>query len=213
MVVLRIPPALNILQILAVDLGTDMLPALALGAEQPEPGLMQLPPRPKDTPLLDRSLLLRAYLRLGLVEAAVAMAAFGAVWAGQGVGLEELRRLAPALLHRADGPAAVETQWLATTAALAAIVLCQMGNLFACRSERMSAFRLPLGGNALLWAGLAAEAALLAAVVYLPPLQRVFSTASLPALAWPLLLGGPLLLLAVDEAAKWRRRRAGNGAG
>jgi Ca2+-transporting ATPase len=213
MVVLRIPPALNILQILAVDLGTDMLPALALGAEPPEPGLMRRPPRPRDAPLLDRSLLLRAYLRLGLVEAVVAMAAFGAVWAGQGVGLEELRRLAPALLARTAGPAALEVQRLATTAALAAIVLCQMANLFACRSERMSAFRLPLGGNALLWAGLAVEAALLAAVVYLPPLQRVFSTGPLPALAWPLLLGGPFLLLAVDEAAKWRRRRAGTGAG
>jgi Ca2+-transporting ATPase len=205
MVALRIPPALNILQILAVDLGTDMVPALALGAERPEPGLMRRPPRPRDSPLLDGALLRRAYLRLGLVQAAASMAAFGAVWALHGVGLEELRRLTPGLLGHAVGRTA-ELLPVASTAALAAIVLCQMGNLFACRSERASAFRLPLAGNSLLWAGLLVEAGLLAAVVHLPPLQRVFLTAPLPALAWPLLLAGPALLLLVDEAAKWRAR-------
>jgi Ca2+-transporting ATPase len=214
MVALRIPPALTILQILAVDLGTDMLPALALGGEPPEPGLMRRPPRPKESPLLDRSLLLRAYLRLGLVQAVASMAAFAAVYAAHGLGLDEMRRLAPGLLARAAPPDAAALHRLATTAALAAIVVSQMGNLFACRSERLSAFRLPLG-NRLLWVGLAVEAALVAAVVYLPPLQRVFGTAPLPAAAWPLLLLAPAALIAVDEAAKRlhavraRRRAAG----
>jgi len=214
MVVLRIPPALNILQILAVDLGTDMVPALALGGEPPEPGLMRRPPRPRESPLLDRALLRRAYLRLGLVQAAASMAAFAAVWRAHGSGLADLRALAPALLARGADPAATRVYHLATTAALAAIVLCQMGNLFACRSERLSAFRLRPTGNRLLWIGLASEAALVAAVTYLPPLQRVFFTAPLPAAAWPLLLLGPLLLLAVDEAAKWlRARRSRTAAG
>ena len=201
MVTLRIPPALTILQILAVDLGTDMVPALALGSEPPEPGLMRQPPRRRGRPLLDRALLLRAYLRLGLVQAAASMAAFVAVYAAAGVGVGEMRRLAPLLLARTASPEFETLQRLATTAALAAIVVSQMGNLFACRSERLSAFRKPRG-NRLLWVGLALEAALLAAVVYLPPLQRVFDTAPLPILAWPLLLLAPAALLAVDEAGK-----------
>jgi magnesium-transporting ATPase (P-type) len=206
MVGLRIPPALTILQILAVDLGTDMVPALALGGDPPEPGLMQRPPRPKDAPLLDRRLLLRAYLRLGGVQALCAMAAYLAVWAFHGVDLGGLRAAATAIIGHVADPAVATLQRQATSAALASIVLCQMGNLFACRSERLSVFTVR-GRNPLLKYGLAVEAVLLLAVLYLPPLQRVFATAPLPALLWPVLLLGPVLLLAVDEAAKWVGRR------
>jgi magnesium-transporting ATPase (P-type) len=76
MVVLKIPPALVIMQILAVDLGTDMIPALALGVERAEKGTMQQPPRSKNKPLLDKSLLLRSYGFLGIIEGILAMLAF-----------------------------------------------------------------------------------------------------------------------------------------
>ncbi len=135
------------------------------------------------------------------------MAAFAAVWAAHGVGLDGLRALAPALIDHAAGPAEAAVQRTATSAALASIVACQMANLFACRSERLSAFALPVR-NRLLLAGLGAELALLLAVLLLPPLQRVFDTAPLPAAAWPLLLLGPAALLAVDEAAKALGRAA-----
>jgi magnesium-transporting ATPase (P-type) len=75
-VLFRIPLPLTVIQILAVDLGTDMLPALALGAEAPQPGLMQQPPRPRTERLLHWPLLIRAYLWLGMMEAAVSLAAF-----------------------------------------------------------------------------------------------------------------------------------------
>ncbi len=212
MVALRIPPALGILQILAVDLGTDMLPALALGGEPPEPGLMRRPPRPRAAPLLDRRLLVRAYLRLGLVQAAAAMAAYLGTWALHGAGLADLQALAPALLVHAAGPEVAAVQAQATTAAFAAIVLCQMANLFACRSERLSVLSIR-GRNPLLAWGLAVEGAVLLALVLLPPMQRVFGTAPPPAAAWPLLLLGPAALLAVDEAVKaLGRRRAARAA-
>ena len=73
-VLFRIPLPLTIIQILAVDLGTDMLPALALGAERPDPGVMQPPPRARAERLLSWALLARAYLFLGVLEAAGAMA-------------------------------------------------------------------------------------------------------------------------------------------
>jgi Ca2+-transporting ATPase len=203
-----IPPALTILQILAVDLGTDMVPALALGGEPPEPGLMKRAPRPRDATLLDRRLLWRAYVRLGCTQAAACMAAYFAVWWWHGMGLEAMRAAAPAIFAHAASPELGAIQRQATTAALAAIVACQMGNLFACRSERLSAFSIP-PRNRLLAYGLATEVALLAAVVAVPPLQRLFETAPLPLAAWPLLLLGPALLLAVDEGVKaWSRRRA-----
>jgi calcium-translocating P-type ATPase len=207
MVALRIPPALTILQILAVDLGTDMVPALALGGDPPEPGLMKRPPRPKEAPLLDRRLLLRAYLRLGGVQALCAMAAYLAVWWLHGVDLAGLRVAATAIIGHAADPALTALQREATSAALASIVLCQMGNLFACRSERLSIFSIR-GRNPLLLIGLAVEATLLLAVLHVPPLQGVFGTAPLPALAWPALLAGPILLVAVDEAIKLAGRLA-----
>ncbi|MBK9516387.1 MAG: cation-transporting P-type ATPase [Anaeromyxobacter sp.] len=205
MAALRIPPALTILQILAVDVGTDMVPALALGGEPPEPGLMQRPPRRKDAPLLDRRLLLRAYLRLGGVQALACMAAYAGVWLAHGVGLDGLRQVAPALLAHAASPEVAALQRQATSAALAAIVFCQMGNLFACRSERLS-FLSVRGKNPLLALGLAVEAAVLVVVLHLPPLQEAFATAPLPWQAWPLLVLGPALLLGVDELVKWVER-------
>ena len=54
---------------------------------------------------------------------------------------------------------------------------------------------------------LAVEGLALAAVLHVPPLQSVFETAPLAPWAWPAILLGPVMLLAVDEAAKWRRRR------
>ncbi|MCL5060621.1 MAG: cation-transporting P-type ATPase, partial [Candidatus Thermoplasmatota archaeon] len=75
-VLFRIPLPLTIIQILAVDLGTDMLPALALGAEKPDPDVMRRPPRARHERLLSWSLIARAYLFLGVLEAAAAMAVF-----------------------------------------------------------------------------------------------------------------------------------------
>ncbi len=85
-VVLRIPLPLTIIQILAVDLGTDMLPALGLGAEKPAPDIMKAPPRARTDRLLNWPLLARAYLFLGLMQATAAMSAYWFVAA--------LRRLA-----------------------------------------------------------------------------------------------------------------------
>jgi sodium/potassium-transporting ATPase subunit alpha len=72
---------------LAVDLGTDMLPALALGAEKPTPAVMKQPPRSRKERLLNLSVLFRAYLFLGPIEAAACMFGFFYVLtAGDGAG-------------------------------------------------------------------------------------------------------------------------------
>ena len=72
----KIPLPLTVLQLLAFDVGTETLPALALGREPAEPGLMQRPPRPRSEGVIQPPMLLRAWLFLGLICAMLAMAGF-----------------------------------------------------------------------------------------------------------------------------------------
>jgi Ca2+-transporting ATPase len=206
MVALKIPPALLIMQILAIDLGTDMLPALALGAELAEAGTMHQPPRAKSQSLLDRSLLLRAYGFLGLIEATLGMAAFFIVWWSYGYGLPELQAVTPAILARTANATTIGIYAQATTMTLAAIVACQDGNVFACRSERTSIFRLGFFSNRLIWIGIAFEWLLILSIIYFPSLQHIFSTAPLFPWQWLLLLTCPPILLFAEELRKkWIR--------
>src|SRR5581483_3649827 len=61
------PLPLSVMQILAIDLGTELLPALALGLERPEPDVMSRPPRRRDQHLFDFDSLARGYGFLGLI--------------------------------------------------------------------------------------------------------------------------------------------------
>ena len=196
----RIPLALTVMQVLAIDLGTDMLPALALGAEPAEPGVMDQPPRRRSDHLISRGLLLRSLLFLGMVQSAVAMLAFYAhYWssgyAGQWLGL----------------PASGPSYAAATTMTLGAIVACQVGNLFAQRTERSSIVTIPLFANRMIWVGIAVELTLLVALVYLPWLQGIFGTAPLSATDWLFLLACTPALLIADELRKLILRRRSVG--
>jgi magnesium-transporting ATPase (P-type) len=213
MVVLRIPPALTILQILAVDLGTDMVPALALGAEPPETGIMDRPPRHKQEFLLNSSLLWRAYGFLGVIEASLSLLGFFVVWWSYGYGLADLQAVTPQILAGTADPAITAIYRQATTVTLAVIVACQMGNLFACRSEWVSAFRLSWTKNSLLWVGIAVELIALLAFIYIPLFRNVFTTAPLEAWQWLLLLACPPLLLGAEELRKLLVRRHSSAQG
>ncbi|MEY3332619.1 MAG: Calcium-transporting ATPase [Cyanobacteriota bacterium] len=202
MVFLKIPPALVILQILAIDLGTDMLPALALGAEKPETGSMELPPRKKSQALLDLPLLLRAYCLLGLLEGLAGMAGFFFVWWTNGYNLPQLQALSPSILSHSANAATMAIYHQATTMTLAVIVACQDGNVFACRSERFSILRLGFFTNRLIWAGIAVEWLLILSIIYSPTLQKIFSTAALKPSYLLMLLFCPPLILIADELRK-----------
>ena len=202
MVFLKIPPALVILQILAIDLGTDMLPALALGAEKPETGSMELPPRKKSQALLDLPLLLRTYCFLGLLEGLAGMAGFFFVWWTNGYNLPQLQALSPSILSHSANAATMAIYHQATTMTLAVIVACQDGNVFACRSERFSILRLGFFTNRLIWAGIAVEWILILSIIYSPTLQNVFSTAPLKPSYLLMLLFCPPLILIADELRK-----------
>jgi sodium/potassium-transporting ATPase subunit alpha len=194
-VLFRIPLPLTVIQILAVDLGTDMVPALALGAEKPHADVMRRPPRPRGERLLSWPLLARAYLFLGPLEAMAALAAFFFVLGAAGWSYGQT--FAP------GDPVYLQ----ATTACLAAIVLAQMVNVFVCRHPRLPAWRFPLFENRLLLAGLAVEAVLLLAIVYTPAGNRLFGTAPLAMDVWLFALPFALVLGVIEEARKAVVRR------
>ena len=171
-VLFKIPLPLTIIQILAVDLGTDMLPALALGAERPDPGLMRQPPRPARERLLSWPLLARAYLWLGMLEAGVSLAVFFLVLQLAGWRYGEVLAT--------DDPLYMQ----ATTACLAGIVLAQMVNVFMCRHPRESALSLSVLQNPLMMLGLVVEFGLLMLIVYTSPGNQIFSTRAFDSGVW-----------------------------
>jgi sodium/potassium-transporting ATPase subunit alpha len=187
-VVFGIPLPLTIIQILAIDLGTDMLPALALGAERPSGATMRAPPRPRGEPLLTSAILLRAYAFLGPIEAAAAMASyFFILWQGGWSWGQS-----PSLLLYQQ----------ATTACLTAVIVTQIANGFVCRSPRESVWSLGWFTNRLLLIGIVVEISLQLAIVYSPIGQRMFGTAALPLSAWLVAVPFALFLFAADEARK-----------
>ena len=75
-IMFNVPLALTVMQVLAIDLGTDIVPALALGTEVPEPGVMAKPPRSQNDRLIDTRLLLRALVWLGSLQTALRFTGF-----------------------------------------------------------------------------------------------------------------------------------------
>lgn len=190
-VLFRIPLPLTVIQILAVDLGTDMLPAIALGGEKPNAEVMSMPPRPRQERLLSWNVLGRAYLFLGPLEALGGMMIFFLI------------------LHRggwtySDMMAANDTLYMqATTGCMAAIVLAQMVNVFVCRHPQLPFWQFSLLGNPLLLAGLLMEAGLLLAMVYHPWGNFAFGTKPLDMEIWLCAIPFALLLGLAEEARKW----------
>lgn len=186
-----IPLPLTIMQILAVDLGTDMFPALALGTEKPAPDIMQRPPRPRGEHLLTKGVLSRAYLFLGVLEAMAGMAAYFFVMYGGG--------------WRWGQPlASTSTLYLqATTACFAGIIVTQIANVFTCRSATISIFSLGIFSNRLVLAGIASELLLAAFIIYTPLGNSLFASAPISAFVWLLLIPFAALLLALDETRKY----------
>src|SRR5262245_24979817 len=145
----RIPLALNVMQILSIDLGTDIVPALALGAEPPEPGIMNKPPRSLQEHVITRSLLLRSYCWLGMLQSLAAMTTFYFMYWTNGYWGQWLDLPAHGLLYHA-----------ATSMTLGSVVATQIGNLLAQRTESISIFRVDLLNNRLVWVGIITELAL-----------------------------------------------------
>ena len=195
----RIPLMISVLQVLALDIGTDLLPALALGAERPEAGVMDRPPRPRDERLLNRHVLGRAFGFLGPVEAFGSMILVpigAAVFFGWAIG-------------QALPSEGIEQETLSAMV-FAAIVMMQMANAFECRSDPASLFAIGPFTNRLLVGAVVVEGLALLAFIYVQPLARALGGAPLDLGQWAMVAVTPFLLLGAEEARKAVvRRRAG----
>ena len=186
----RIPLALTVIQILAVDLGTDMVPALGLGSEPPDSAVMQRPPRRRQDRLLSAGLLMRAYAFLGVLEATAAMAAFYFVLTSAGWRWGQTLSTGDPLYRQA------------TTACLTAIVLMQVVNVHMCRSRTASVFARSLFANRLITAGILMELALIMAIDYTSVGNRLFGTSPIGLAAWLVVLPFAVAMLVLEEARK-----------
>lgn len=190
-----IPLPITVMQTLAVDLGTDMVPAIGLGAEPPEPEVMQRPPRSRREPLLSGRVVALGLLWYGLIDSLAGMSAyFFANW----------QRGWPQVPLAAVG---TPTYRIATTMTFAGIVAAQIGAALACRSQQESILRLGLRTNRLVLLGIVVEIALLLLLMYVPFLQGIFGTAPIGLKDWAFVLAWAPALLVVDELRKaWIRR-------
>ncbi|HET7799459.1 MAG TPA: cation-transporting P-type ATPase [Humibacillus xanthopallidus] len=186
----HVPLALSVLQILALDIGTDLLPALALGAEPASPRVMEGPLH--QGALVDGVLMRRAFLVLGPAEAFVEMLVFVALLVAGGWAYGTAA--APELLALASG------------CAFATVVLGQLANAFACRSATRPVGPWSLRGNRLLLWAVGAELAFLLVILGWPAVAQLLG-GSMPDLrGWALAALAVPALLAADTAHKLVRR-------
>ena len=192
----RIPLMLSVLQVLALDIGTDLLPALALGAEAPEPGTMDRAPRSTTERLLNRHTLMRVFGFLGPVQATLSLTMlplgaalfFGWRWGSAMPGGQDADVLSAMVF--------------------AAIVAMQMANALECRSDPASLFEIGPFGNRLLLGAVGTELVALLAFTYVPFLYRALGGRPLSPVQWLPIVVTPFLFLAAEEARKaWVRRR------
>jgi P-type Ca2+ transporter type 2C len=185
-----IPLPMTLMQVLLIDLGTDMLPAIGLGADPPDPNVMCKPPRDPKERLLSRNLLLKVFLWYGAIEACAAMSAYLFVniifgWPNCGF-----------------APVGSDVYRAATTAAVCAVVACQIGTALCCRSATESVFKLSMTNNKLLAVGILFEVGLLYSVMALPPLMSVFDTRLPPMHAVAFTLLWLPVIVGLDEIRK-----------
>jgi calcium-translocating P-type ATPase len=193
-----IPLPLTVMQLLAIDVGTETLPALALGQEAAEPGIMQRRPRRRSESIITRSMLVRAWLFLGVIAAALSMAAFFYVLQRSGWSPGDPTGEGTPLHHGYQQ---------ATAMTFLSMVACQVGTAFAARTERASLRSIGVFSNRLLLWGIASELALAAMLIYVPVFQGLFGTAALPLKDLVLVAPFPFIVWGADELRRWRVRR------
>ncbi|MFO7280188.1 MAG: cation-transporting P-type ATPase [Thermoanaerobacterales bacterium] len=189
----RVPLALGVLQILALDLGTDTLSAVALGAEPPSRGILDRPPvRGR---LLDATVARRAFGRIGPLVALFTMAAFLVSFLSGG-------------WRPGETFPGGHVAMAASGAAFMAVVLGQTANAFACRSTTRWPGALGWTTNPLLLVAASIELCFSLVVLFVGPIADELGHADPPLAGWLVGFAAPVAVLAVDALAKSRARRA-----
>jgi len=189
-ILLPVPLALNIIQILSIDLGTDIVPSMGLGQEPPSEETMDHPPRDLSQGLLTPGLIVHSYLFLGLLEGIWSLFLFFYVLLDGGwhYGVD-LSTASP--LYRS-----------ATGIALATILLMQIGNLIGRRFRKRSGLDKGLLTNKLLLLGIIIQIVFSWATLYFPPVQEVMHTGPVSPATYALAWLGIFLIFGADYLRK-----------
>jgi magnesium-transporting ATPase (P-type) len=190
---------LGALQVLAIDLGSDVLPGLALGTEQPEPGVMNLPPRPSSERLMSGATLRRVVF-IGVIQSIFAVAGFLYVLLSHGWTWGDASWMNPGSPHYMIYREAL-------TMTQAAIVAGQVANGFGCRTERESLFKIGLFTNRFLVIGELIGIGIILVISYVPFVADIFKTGPLTLADWGFLAISAVVLFFAEEARKWVLRR------
>jgi P-type Ca2+ transporter type 2C len=189
-VLIGMPMPLTAVQILYVNLATDGLPALALAVDPPESDLMDRPPRDP---------------RRGIfLPSVVFLMITGGIWS-------MVINLALFLWALHSGRSMRE----AMTMTFVSLVLVQFFKAYNFRSDRQSVMIKPFANR---WLNLAIgwEILLLGVIIYVPVLQKAFTTYALPVHDWAIVTALAFTVSPVLELAKWlvrrRERKTGHGA-
>jgi magnesium-transporting ATPase (P-type) len=195
MVLFKIPLPITVMQILAIDLGTDTVPALALGVGPSESDVMDRPPRSRKEHLLNLGVIFRGYIFLGLIEAVLVMS--GYFWIMYGGGWEWGQNLA------FSDPLYIK----ATTIVFVGIVTSQIGNLLGCQTTRTSTFKIGLFKNRWVPMGIVFEVIVMLSIVYIPYLQSIFNTTALGINEWLYVVTFIPIMFFADELRKYIIRK------
>lgn len=166
--VVGLPLPLRAIQILWINLVTDGLPAMALGVDPTEKGVMDRPPRSPQEGIFARGLWQKILGR------------------GTLIGITTVLVFAWSLENGMDVDSA-------RTMAFATLIVTQLFYVFTCRSERSSAFQIGLFGNIWLLAAVAASLGMLLVVLYHPPLAAAFATVPLSLENWIVIIAASII--------------------
>ncbi|MGV8077816.1 MAG: cation-translocating P-type ATPase [Methanosarcina sp.] len=194
-VLFALPLPLPVQLILAIDLGTDMLPAISLGTEKGEGDIMKRPPRHRDEKLLTPQVLFTAYGVKGPIEAAAGFFCYFAVLLEGGWNFgEQLASSNPLYMQ-------------AITAFFSAVIICQIANVFASRTRFQSVFTRGLFSNRMVLLGIASELLILAFIIWNPFANLIFNTSPLDLRYIFLSVPFAVFLLGIDEFRKYLLRK------
>ncbi len=197
MVLFKIPLPITVMQILAIDLGTDTVPALALGVGPSESDVMDRPPRSHREHLLNFGVIFRGYIFLGLIEAFLVMSGYFWILYGSGWHLGQNLAFSDLLYIRA------------TTMVFVGIVMAQIGNLIGCQTTRTSTFKIGVFKNKWIIRGILFEVAVMLSIVYIPYLQSIFNTTALGINEWLYVVTFIPIMFFAEELRKYVVRTRG----
>jgi len=186
---LMIPSPIVAVQILAIDLGTDVFPSLALGLEPAEPGAMKRKPfNPKER--LIGSFGFRRMAYAAMIMATGALAAF--LWSMKRGGWDFGEKI--------DLDSALYIK--STAATFAVLSMTQMANLIQTRNEKISAFKMGFSSNKYLIGSIFVSVCVLFSFMYIPFFQRNLRMAPIDLWDWMAVAGAFLAVFFFEEARK-----------